>query len=51
MKNIYLFVTGFYSILGLSQQYIKFRDSLTNEPIPFVHLYSNDQKSTLFRIV
>jgi hypothetical protein len=44
MKNIYLFVTGFYSILGLSQQYIKFRDSLTNEPIPYVHLYSNDQK-------
>ncbi len=44
MKNIYLFIIGFYSLVSLSQQHIKFRDSLTKEPIPFVHLYSNDLK-------
>lgn len=43
MKNIYLFVFGFFSFLGFSQN-IKFIDSLNNEPIPFVHLFSNDLK-------
>lgn len=43
MKKTYFLFFVFYSFLAFSQN-IKFIDSLSGEPVPFVHLFSNDLK-------